>query len=751
MNDTQGPHPVEDREDEIDLGQLWAILVNGKWKIAAFVAVALLLGLAYLFVAAPVYSTNALLQVESEGSSGALQGLMEVQQLAGGGAASPAGAEMQIITSRSVLGEAVDKRNLVTNEAPVYFPLIGRPLAERQSGNSEGAAQTVPADQGNWLSHYAWGPARLKVSRLTIPESLHGEVFKLRALGGEQFVLYGPQGQQVLSGRVGAPATGSTVDGHKIQIFVQQLLVTSPPTDFTVTQSPWLLVVESLRNRLAVSEQGDTTGIIRISLEGEDRQAITAIVNTIANVYLRQNVEARSQEAQKSLEFLEEQLPKINAELEAAESRITQYREAYQAVGLDAESMALLEQMVALEEKRSALMLKRAELSETYTGRHPAMAAIQDQLSSLQTQRAQLEEQIGTLPGSQKEMFSLLRDVEVNTVLYTSLLNRAQELRIVEAGTVGNARIIDRPALPVKPVSPKKVLVLALALILGAMLGCGYVFLRAALRREINNPSDIEQMFGLPVYAVIPFSDWLARLTKRARRRRERVPLLARDHPDEVATEALRSLRTSLFFAQMESGNNVLLVTGPAPGVGKSFVSTNLAYLLADTGKKVVVIDADMPRGRLHEFLDYEREPGLSQVLTGQLSTAEALRQVEGTDFHVLASGTVPPNPSELLMRESFQALLTELKAQFDLVIIDAPPILAVTDAAVIASSSPGIITFMVARAGQHPRGELEEAVKRLTRNDNKIAGVVFNGLKKEHAEDAGGYAYYQYEYKAQS
>ena len=213
--------------------------------------------------------------------------------------------------------------------------------------------------------------------------------------------------------------------------------------------------------------------------------------------------------------------------------------------------------------------------------------------------------------------------------------------------------------------------------------------------------------------------------------------------------EAIRSLRTSLYFAQMESGGNVVLMTGPAPGVGKSFISANLAYLLADVDKKVVVVDADMRKGRLHEFLDHNREPGLSQVLTGEITVQQALRQIDGSGFHIITSGTVPPNPSELLMRESFHDLLETLKSEFDLVIVDAPPMLAVTDASVIAASTAGIVTFLVIRAGQHPMAELEECMKRASRQNNKIAGVVFNRLKKEHSEYAGGYSYYQYEYKS--
>lgn len=667
---------------------------------------------------------------------------------AAGNFSSPVNTQMEIIKSRSVLGAAVDKRDLVVNAVPDYFPIIGRAWSARAGGPAS-APEAGPEQETPWLGRYAWGPASLKVARLSLPPALLGRTLTLRALGGDAYVLLDPDGTQILRGQVGTPSSSQLANGEEVHIFVRELVAASPPTDFNLSKRPRLPVISSLRSRLTVEEQGEYSGILNISLDGPDPEAITATVNAVAAVYLRQNVEARSQQAQQSLDFLEQQLPKIKADLETAETQLTEFREAHQAVALDAQAGALLQQMVALEQQRSQLTLKRAELRETYTSEHPAMVALREKLASIEAQREQLLAEIGTSPRSQKKMLGLMRAVEVNTALYTTLLNRAQELRLVKAGTTGNVRIIDRAVAPLPPVSPQRNFVLAVMLILGLMLGCAVVFLRAALRRGIDDPQEIEKTLGLLVYAVIPHSGWLARRSRKAKRQRKPAPLLARDQPDEAATEALRSLRTSIYFAQGESRRNLLLVTGPGAGVGKSFVSLNLAYLLADVGKRVVVIDADMRRGRLHEFLDNEREPGLSQVLTGQVPLDQALRTLNGGDVQIITSGTVPPNPSELLMRESFPRMLSELEQQFDLVIIDAPPALAVTDASIIASSVPGIVTFIVARAGRHPPAELQETLKRLTRNDSKVAGVVFNGLKKENAAYAG-YGYYQYEYKSQ-
>ncbi|GAB3682801.1 polysaccharide biosynthesis tyrosine autokinase [Salinisphaera aquimarina] len=745
-----GPRaPIGIEDDEIDLARLWAILWGGKWKIALVVFVALVFAVFYLVVVHPTYQVDALLQIQQEGSSPLSGVTSDLQQLTGK-SSSPAQSEIPIIKSRSVLGETVEKLGLATTVEPVYFPVVGWGIASRRKPGPP-ATKAVPLDSGVWLSSYAWRPTSLSVSQMSVPASLDGKGFVLRALGGGAFVLFGPKGKQVLRGEVGKLAKGKTADGAPVQLFLADAFVTDPPTDFELVKSAWLSTVENLQQSVSVSEQGDDTGVIKISLEGEDRDLITRIVNSIAENYLRQNVEAKSEEAEKSLEFLDDQLPELKTDVQTAETNLANYREKNNnAINLDAEGQSLLNQAVNLEDQRSQLKMKIAELQQTYTAKHPALEAAKDQMAQLNAQRGDLDKQVGKLPDAQKKMLGLQRDLQVNTELYVALLNRAQQLRIAKAGTVGNVRIIDKAVKPVRSVSPKTLVTLLLSIILGGIFGCSLVLLRAALKRGINDPSEIESKLGIPVYSVIPFSSWLARFSRRAQRKGETAPVLARDHGDEVAVEALSSLRTSLYFSQMDSSSNVILITGPSPGVGKSFVSANLAYLIADTDKKVVMVDADMRRGRLHEFVGgQDRDPGLSQVLAGEVSWRDALREIDGTSACVLTTGPIPPKPSSLLMRSSFATLMSELQQEFDLVIVDAPPILAVTDAAVIAASVPNISTFLVVRAGAHPIAELQETVKRFSRQNHKITGVVVNAFKQSHTEYAGGYNYYHYEYKS--
>lgn len=707
---------------ELDIRSLLTVLYSGKWWIAGFALVAVVLGGLYLSVTPNTYSVNALLKIQSNKSS-AFGGMSSDAAMLFGGEQSTAKSEIPIITSREVLGKTVRDLNLATSSHPKYLPIIGGLLADRK--------------------------AKVVVSRLDVSDNLLNHSFRLTFDSANRYQLIGPDGSIVTRGTVGKAATGTTSNGQTVALYVRSVTASEWPTTFSLSRKAWLPTVNSLQNNLIVKEQPPGSGVLNIVLEGQNKQEITRIVNSVAQNYVKQNVEARSQQAAQSLKFLKSQLPKLKAKVNSAEEKLADYQEKNQPVDLSAQAHALLTQASNLEDKRSKLKLKIAELSGQYTSQYPPVQAARDQLAQVRHQSERLEKQINKLPDSQKQMLGLQRDLKVNTQLYTDLLNRSQALKVTKAGTVGNVRIIDKAVEPAGAIAPRSKLVLVLALVLGLVLGCAFVLLRTALRRSVDDPKEIETRLGLPVYAVVPFSTWLSKESARARRRRERAPILARDHAGDVTVEALRGLRTSLYFAQMDAGSNVILLTGPSPGVGKSFVSLNLAYLLSEAGQSVVVVDGDMRKGRIHEFLeDRRRSPGLSQILTGQATLADALRTLGDSSVTLLPSGQLPPNPSELLMREQFPALLEDLRQQFDLVLVDAPPILAVTDAAVISAAVPNIVTFMVAGAGMHPVAELEESVKRLSSRGHKVAGVVFNAYQQKHADYAGGYSYYQYEYK---
>src|SRR5699024_6009697 len=409
---------------------------------------------------------------------------------------------------------------------------------------------------------------------------------------------------------------------------------------------------------------------------------------------------------------------------------------------------ALLTQIVQIEAKINDLAIRESEVAALYTREHPTSKTIQRQRHSLVKEKERLQKEVQNMPETQQEILRLTRDVELNQEIYLQLQNRDQELRILKAGTVGNVRIIDNAQVQPNPIKPKRSLIVLISGLLGGMLSVGLVLLRAMFNRGIHSPSELEQE-GIAVYASLPASEHAkqqdARWERQQRRRNGNTPreVLALTHPADITVEALRSLRTSLHFAMMDARNNIIAFSGPAPSVGKTFVCTNLAVVLAQTGQKVLLLDADLRRGRLHNSFSMDASVGLSGVLSGRHSLAEATHSTKVEGLNVVFRGTVPPNPSELLMHQRFEELLAEAQSQYDIIIIDTPPILAVTDAAIIGQHAG--TNLLVTRFGQSSLKEVEQALMRFERNNVVVKGTVLNAIEQTASN---AYEYYQYEYK---
>jgi tyrosine-protein kinase Etk/Wzc len=268
------------------------------------------------------------------------------------------------------------------------------------------------------------------------------------------------------------------------------------------------------------------------------------------------------------------------------------------------------------------------------------------------------------------------------------------------------------------------------------------------MHKGLDDPDVLEQRLGLSVYAVIPHSDSQRRLFRRGKlRASENQKVLAVSQPKDIAVESLRSLRTSLQFTLMEASNQVVTVSGPAPGIGKSFVSVNLAHVLADSGKRVLLVDGDIRKGYLNDYFGVLRMPGLADVLAGAQEFAEVIHKTSNPNLEFMGTGTLPTNPSELLVTDRFRLLFAKLATAYDIVLYDTPPIMAVTDAAVIGRMAG--VNLLVLKAGQHPLREITASVRRFEQGGAKVHGVILNDMsRKQGAHGYGKYSYYQYEYK---
>ena len=501
-----------------------------------------------------------------------------------------------------------------------------------------------------------------------------------------------------------------------------------------------------LQASLSVGERAEWSGILELSVKGEDPERIAEQVNEIANVYVRQNVERKSAEAEKTLRFLDEHLPLVRQDMEAAELRLNAFRLEKGSIDLPLETQTVLQTIVSIEEQLNNIRQEREKVTLAFTELHPTVVALDRQITQLNNELSQLNEQVRDLPSTQQELLGLIRDVEVNTNLYTSLLSTSQELRVVKAGTVGNVRVIDYALTPTSPVSPNRQLMLILALLAGAVVGVGLAFLRKALKSGVEDPYLIEKQVNIPVYATIAHSKKQDRIYKALKDKTSKRAILAVDAPDDPAIESLRNLRTALHFGMMNVKNNCIMIAGPGPSVGKSFISVNLAAVLATNEKKVLLIDGDLRRGHLNEYLGIERESGLSEFISGDIPIGRALHQTTIPGLTLIPTGVMPPNPAELLLHQRFTNCISVLAPRYDHIIIDSPPILAVTDATIIGQMAGG--TLMVLKAGAHPMREIEQAVKRLQQANVNLRGILFNDVAMHSRSYGAGKYNYQYSYK---
>ncbi|MCI3914781.1 polysaccharide biosynthesis tyrosine autokinase [Acinetobacter baumannii] len=717
-------------EDTIDLKELFFSLI-AQWKLIALcVILSVVCALLYLRVTPDTYSVDALVQVEdSKGASAALLGDLSqmIEQK------SPAQAEIEILKSRLVLGSVIKDLHLNIQVSSTENTLTHRLLSNPEYKTEYNTKSVIFKD----------GLKSFDIRQFDIPAyyldknlllNFDKQSLRLSDPASEEVILTVPLNQ---ANHVAGP--------HglwKVAIFTKDQF----DATYNIKIQSIPAAVDALSANYSVAERGKLTGILGLSYQGQDQEHITKVLNAILATYSAQNIERRSAESAQTLKFLDEQLPDLKKQLDDAERQFNKFRQQYNTVDVTKESELYLTQSITLETKKAELEQKQAEMAAKYTAEHPAMREINGQLTAINKQIGELNSTLKQLPDVQRQYLQLYREVEVKTQLYTALLNSYQQLRIAKAGEIGNVRIVDTAIEPIKPVKPKKLLVLALAIFVGGFIGTLIALLRNMLRTGIKDSGQIENEMDLPVYATVPRSPIQESRIKILKKKKS-IPILAVKNSDDIAIESLRSIRTAIHFALANAKNNIIMIAGPSPEVGKSFISTNLATIFAQGNKRVLLIDADMRRGYMHKYFDVDVKPGLSELLSGQADLQKVLHKTQVTNLDVITRGKSPTNPSEILSSNQFKELLEQLQSQYDHIIIDTPPVLAVTDGIIISQYTD--VNLIVARYAKSQMKELELTVNRFEQAGVKVNGFILNDIQRASAGYGYGYNY-AYAYKAQ-
>ncbi|EFB5874527.1 polysaccharide biosynthesis tyrosine autokinase [Escherichia coli] len=702
--------------DEIDLGRIIGEILDHRKLIIAVTAVVTFVALVYVLLATPVYQANALIQIEQKQGNAILNSLSQMLP-----DSQPQSApEISLLQSRMILGKTIDDLNLQYKIEQKHFPVLGAGLS-RLLGLNEGSVD---------------------VKKLYIPNNGdESQDILLKILDERRY--------QIVTDNITINGTvGTLLNNNGISILIDKINA-DPGTEFYIRYETKLKKIDDLQKKFNVADQGKDTGMLNLTLVGEDPKLIREILNSISQNYLAQNVERQAAQDAKSLEFLNEQLPKVRSDLDAAEDKLNNYRKQKDSVDLTMEAKSILDQIVNVDNQLNSLTFREAEVSQLYTKEHPTYKALMEKKKTLQEEKAKLNKRVSSMPSTQQEVLRLSRDVESGRAVYLQLLNRQQELNIAKSSAIGNVRIIDQAITEPKPIQPKSLIVVAVGILAGLFISIGIVLIKVYLRRGIESPEQLEEM-GINVYASIPLSEWLTKNSSKIKlKKNESEKLLAIENPADLAVEAIRSLRTSLHFAMMEAKNNVLMISGASPNAGKTFISTNLSATIASTGKKVLFIDADLRQSYVHKMLGGQNIHGLSDVLSGQSSVESVIERIPSAEFDCIGRGQVPPNPAELLMHRRFETLLKWASDNYELVIIDTPPILAVTDAAIIGRYAG--TTLLVARFEENTAKEIAVSVKRFEQSGVLVRGCILNGVVKKASSYYGyGYNHYGYSYDNQ-
>ena len=510
-------------------------------------------------------------------------------------------------------------------------------------------------------------PARLQNQPLTLVAGENGR-YELRH--GQQLVLAGQKNE----------LSKNTLADGEIKLQLTEFNA-SPGTKYELKKESLIEATEGLLERMTASEQGKGTNIIAITITGANPQKNEKIANQLVSVYEQYDMQQQLEQINEQFPPKEDAARKAKKALDNAQSDLTKFQAANSTIPL-----AELSILNEIELKQESLT---KPINEALSG------------------------DINMLMGMQ-----LVREVESANRRYVNLKNQLADLETAKSSITSNIEILSKALSTTDPIKPKKPLIFVLAVILGGMVGLGVVFIRHMFNPELNIEK-LKQLSGLPVLAVVPQSEQQRNINKS---KSGPGRLLADIAPTDATIESLRALRTNLLFELSKAENNRIMLTSPKKGAGKSFVTANLGALIAAAGSKTLVISADLREDNLNTTFGINAEQGLADVL---MNTGIKAIQRVNDNLYLLAGGHKPSNPSELLMAPGFRDLLDSVSGQYDVVIVDAPPALAVTDAAIVGKACA--ITVMVS-SGRGSVEDVRAAVDTLQRAGVVVGGATING-----------------------
>ena len=668
-NSSETPARFQNQE-EINLYEYIAVLLRRRKIFLWGFSTVFILAILYTFLMKPVYEASSMLHVKDEKSKAGILGELSLSTT------NPVNTEIEILKSRTNAENVVKRLHL------------------------------------NWeITKKSKG---LTFSILEFKSDAEEPLYKIELTGAQTYKVTDDDGKTVGEGK-----SGVLMQKEGFRLLLDNIKGEAG-NSFRVELLSADQIVQKLREEIKASEAGRLTSIIKVSYQNTDPVLARDVVNTLVQSYLEQSVGFKSEEAGRAVGFVEEQLDTLRGELDKAEKNLQTYKSATGVMMLDSEAEALIQTIAAKEKANAELEVQKRALLSEYTEAHPAVKAINRQQEAIRKQLASYEAHIRTMPQAERDLAKLTRISKVNADIYTFLLQKHEEARIAQASTLSNINIVDPAITPEKPVKPKKKQYLLLGLLLAMGLGVGLAFLQEYLDDTIKSADEAKRVLGFPLLAIIPHIT-----TTETKDNSPKNMLITKHEPKSAVAEAFRALRTSLHFSGISKENKIILVTSSFPQEGKSVISSNLSNVIAQTKARVLIIDCDLRRSSLHEKFGYGKTPGLSEILTGDITFAKAVHSTDTEGLDLITAGTNPPNPSELLGSEVMKQLIITQRKNYDFILIDAPPVMAVSDTPVLTSVCD--LAVLVVEAGRVPVKIAQRMREMLITIKAPVAGIVFN------------------------
>ena len=711
--------PEDDEGTEIRLADLVTQLLARKWIVVVTALIGLFTGTLIGQLPPDEYRASALVHIERRSQGLELPEILVGRGFSDGGQNRIA-TESHIIRSRITLAPVAEQLNLDWRLEPKRFPIIGHTAIRR-------SWPRIP----DWiLPAYTRYGDNVTLDLLEVDKPLINRRARLVVTGEDTFEAT-LRGGDPVTGRVGEMV--ELVPGFRFRL---SQLDAPAGREYTIWRSNELAAVGVARRGLRINERPPrNSGIVDFTYTGPDRDQTIEIVNAVVGSYQRQNLNRRAAEIDRSIAFIEDQLPKVRAQATEAAEKLSEFRQETQTTNLTNQSQRLLDRIVGIEAELEELRYREQQLSQRLTENHPDYRDLLERKDRLAERLEEMRQQATELPPLEQELLSLQQDLERAVEVERQLTSRAEQLNITRASAVSNINILEAAARA-SHIGPKRKNPMFAGFFGGLFAGVLGVFLLNFLRSGIDDTRGIEEL-GLPLFATINRVDGL----RSGGEDTERYAL-ARAQPNDIVVEALRGLRTGLQFSLATAPQKSLMITSPAPSIGKSFISLNLAIVSAQAGSRVLLIDGDMRKGRLRKQFDLPRKhPGLSDLLSGRAQIDKVLVSDPEISLDFIPTGSYPPNPADLLTADAFRKLLDEAATEYDIVIVDCPPVLAVTDPGIIGQMTG--MSLLVVKHLESTKAEIQSSQKILANSGVHLSGAILN----QFDASASRYGHYGHKY----